>query len=663
MLLIRCLGHDDWGKIEAAWGLEPSVHGLLGWMGLADVSEILLSDWPLWRLCRLLSSARSHQFVLTLRDGKASENLAGTPALRHLWFGEQQQQESGEHPGGMVWASLAKRGWPDTAGTFRRWVRRLLLALKRSGPEPVEDEIVVFVEAWDQVIFDACRSEMDQPSLTGGAQVRRAPPLSCVLSAPGASAVLDLYTAAWALLSAGRYVALLDMHAIVFPGLGDRLTWLMATWRNTTWTLMVTDRLDESGGHLREPPYIDVALRVLRPVEPTTSLLHTCVHFGYKMPLEAVDSVCSRFGRDPRDIALAAIDGFVSTQGWRADKDRSRSVVLFSPRPFHLVPHWFEGGACARACGAAPLLQCGGGSWGFAGDGISACGFLDNQDELLLAVLRRSFALPHSTSLANTRPRLLQIGPSGCATTAIATFYTLHGLRVVKSFVQSIEIRVWIRRAMSEGLPPLHYLDDFDVITDAFDTVRGGIHFCSDRIGPGGTACEALGTDYLEVRWKEFGEILEAVRDAYPNVRFLLNMRHIDAWLAKRVYNCWPNLVNPHEDWGAWSLMWERCCNPPGTFNEDCWQGLVLPPHFPHSSTIAYHACCEGVKFYTEAFQETRKIALRVVGAERVLLFNIDHADPRQLSEFMGLEDRYDVSFWRRIHASPPRSQAVTEQR
>ncbi|CAE8691212.1 unnamed protein product, partial [Polarella glacialis] len=55
----------------------------------------------------------------------------------------------------------------------------------------------------------------------------------------------------------------------------------------------------------------------------------------------------------------------------------------------------------------------------------------------------------------------------------MAHFYNEgHRLRVTKSYVQGVEIRDLVRRAMAEGSAPFKYLDRFDVITDAFDVVR-----------------------------------------------------------------------------------------------------------------------------------------------------------------------------------------------
>lgn len=60
------------------------------------------------------------------------------------------------------------------------------------------------------------------------------------------------------------------------------------------------------------------------------------------------------------------------------------------------------------------------------------------------------------------------------------------------------EIRDHVRKDLQLGLAPYRSLDRFDVVADAFDIVRVGVHFCSDHLGHGGQNCEQVHGDFLD---------------------------------------------------------------------------------------------------------------------------------------------------------------------
>ena len=178
-------------------------------------------------------------------------------------------------------------------------------------------------------------------------------------------------------------------------------------------------------------------------------------------------------------------------------------------------------------------------------------------EEALLVTLRDSFSLP-TPAARSARPRVLQAGPSSCGTSSIAHFYSDgHGLRVAKNYVEGLEIRDHVRAEMGQGRAPFAKLDRFDVVADAFDVVRVGIHFCSDGVGRGGETCEKIHYDALQESIDEYKRILNALQEAYPNLWFIHNTCNLQRWLPKRVHNCWPHVVSsPGDDWQGWSL----CC-------------------------------------------------------------------------------------------------------
>ena len=60
------------------------------------------------------------------------------------------------------------------------------------------------------------------------------------------------------------------------------------------------------------------------------------------------------------------------------------------------------------------------------------------------------------------------------------------------------EIRDHVRKELLLGTAPFRQLDRFDVVVDAFDVVRVGVHFCSDHLGHGGLSCEQVHGDILD---------------------------------------------------------------------------------------------------------------------------------------------------------------------
>lgn len=188
--------------------------------------------------------------------------------------------------------------------------------------------------------------------------------------------------------------------------------------------------------------------------------------------------------------------------------------------------------------------------------------------------------------------------------------------------------------------------------------IRAGIPFCQDAIGPGGLRCELVNEHGFTDRMYEFRTILESVRDTYPNLVFLLNTRSPDKWVSRRVHNCWPHIQDPAEDWGAWFRVWYNCCGAhhPSGGNQECWQGeagskIFMPATLPFKAWV-YQVCCEGLKFYTDAWTEMHDTVLEVAGSDRVVTFNIEKDDPRILSDALGLGDQHDSSHWRKIHVT-----------
>eukprot|EP00747_Dinoflagellata_sp_TGD_P042733 gnl/TRDRNA2_/TRDRNA2_142265_c1_seq1.p1 gnl/TRDRNA2_/TRDRNA2_142265_c1~~gnl/TRDRNA2_/TRDRNA2_142265_c1_seq1.p1 ORF type:complete len:184 (+),score=13.40 gnl/TRDRNA2_/TRDRNA2_142265_c1_seq1:446-997(+) len=143
----------------------------------------------------------------------------------------------------------------------------------------------------------------------------------------------------------------------------------------------------------------------------------------------------------------------------------------------------------------------------------------------------------------------------------------------------------------------------------------------------------------------------------YPYAKFVFNTRDMNAWLAGRVYHCW-RWINPKTAWSDWLIQWEKCCGARhgGGGNTACWQEgqpLSLPAAEGWDrASWAFHACCKPLPAYRwvwHAMHEGVK-QLFATASDRLFIFNIDQADVRGLSEFIGVE--YKSSAWRRSHVS-----------
>merc|ERR1712014_434413 len=152
---------------------------------------------------------------------------------------------------------------------------------------------------------------------------------------------------------------------------------------------------------------------------------------------------------------------------------------------------------------------------------------------------------------------------------------------------------------------------------------------------------------------------LKALRDAYPNMRFLLNTRPLEQWLARRLHNCWPQLADPSIDWLRWLDVWQSCCGIDFGIegNPSCWHGraglaVALPRSLPVKS-FGFAACCGGLPYYVQAWNEVHDAVAELAGPEHSLLFQLQASQPWMLSALLGLEDQHDDVGWRRIHAYP----------
>ena len=64
-----------------------------------------------------------------------------------------------------------------------------------------------------------------------------------------------------------------------------------------------------------------------------------------------------------------------------------------------------------------------------------------------------------------------------------------------------------MRKDLRLGLAPYNSLDRFDVVVDAFDVVRVGVHFCSDGLGHGGQSCSKVHGDVLQENLDEYSPV------------------------------------------------------------------------------------------------------------------------------------------------------------
>ena len=373
-----------------------------------------------------------------------------------------------------------------------------------------------------------------------------------------------------------------------------------------------------------------------------TLAVKDCFHIAYENPFMAAEDVVNRFEVSSKlDLLLTAGHGFVSSEGWKAEdvktqaepmKNRSAPVdahlaggiLLFSMRPFNVLPRWFTGKACLQVCKSG-LLKCAPGAGGTACELLSG-----SMEEELLLTLKNSFALS-TPGARSARPRVLQAGPSSCGTTSIAHFYSDgHGLRVAKNYIEGREIRDHVRLDMSLSRAPFAKLDRFDVVADAFDVVRVGVHFCSDVVGRGGETCEKIHYDALQESIDEYKGILRALQEAYPNLWFIHNTCKKDRWLPKRVHNCWPHVVaTPGDDWAQWLSQWKMCCDESFGIggNQSCWvpeeQALIKIPKRLNFKDFVYAACCDGLTFYKTAWDMVHATLAETIVDERRVPFNI----------------------------------------
>lgn len=473
--------------------------------------------------------------------------------------------------------------------------------------------------------------------------------------------MLDMQAIALAFLQAKTVIVLLSMHVIVFPGFGDRATELLVHAAKLRYSMLATDgtKID---GRIASAPYIDVGMRMFIPSAATSALLRFTVSVSYENPFLDPEDHLNGFNiTAPFDRALVPSDGFLSSEGWVDNLPEHTGVAMFTPKPFTMMPGWFRHPACADVC-ELKLLEC----RDTNGDILikDSCDLLSATDDtVLLTVLELTFQ-KKDPAARSARPRVVQVGPSGCGTTAIATFYTdLHKLRVAKSFVEGVLIRHTVLDAITAGLDPLHRVDRFDVITDAFDVLQEGLPFCVNHFGAGGSRCDVIDGHSWTDSVARFVSILKALKAAYPNLRFLLNTRRFESWLVKKVHNCWPTLVDSRADWEKYKQVWHGCCDPtlgPGG-NASCWDGeagdkVILPADLPVKS-FGYVACCKSLAIFQEVWQEVHAAVMNIGGPDRTVLFHIDLSDPLVLSSAVGLSAGHDVTGWKKVHVS--RSRAV----
>lgn len=647
MRILRCIGHDAEQKLLEFSGLPGQANLLLDWASNPDVPALLMSDWPLWQLVAMMSRLRTHGFVITPRDASSKELFRDAPSLRGLWPRQFQINNVERFQNTIVWLvhCLPKLGWKDLIV----WIGRLDRALQPESMSREMDQVILIVDSRSVLKRGNCDSLRRRVSWMH---------LDCVFTLPEASPGLDIQAIAWALLEAQKAVVLLSMNALVFPGLGDRVTVLLIGAITTGVALLATDSMkvwnsSDEETQMTWAPYVDIGMRILVPCMPTAALLRFAVGMGYENPFHDAETLLNRFNlTQPPDKPLGPANGFISSEGWFGNPAREAGVFMFTAKPFNVMPGWFREPACAVVCQLG-LLSC-------SEDVKDSCDLLVQEDDtVLLKILQRTFELKDPAA-RSARPRLVQVGPSGCATTAIATFFTdLHNLRVAKSYVEGEEIRDVILAALKSGLAPFHRFDRFDVITDAFDVVRGGIPFCVDHLGPGGNSCQKIDGEALHTSVQTFTSILRAMRAAYPNLRFILNTRRIDTWLPNRVHNCWPHLVNSQIHWDKYLEVWEQCCDP--AFGEggnvSCWHGeagdaVALPAQMPVKA-FGYLACCRSLSWYQQAWEQVHAAVITIGGPDRVVAFHIEQSDPLVLSDALGLREGHDAAGWRKVHVSP----------
>ncbi|CAE7764390.1 unnamed protein product [Symbiodinium necroappetens] len=659
--LIRCIGHDAEQKQEEVVTLDTDAEELMQWTSEPDIATLLHNAWPLWGLLAVLAGQRKHSFIITARDAPKAELFDQAPLLDAMW----EKQQSGNYPLGAVWITAVPRR--TDALELSTWLSRLRNALKVRNPPYTEHQVLLVLEQGSDIPKTSCKKMAWFGFYSG-------PLLHCVWSTWGASPGLDALALAYFILRRGTPVAFLNLATISFPGLGDKASHFLTTQSMARHLLFITDTQVLTGAGAQaertelQAPFIDVGLRLFRPSHPTLSLIQDCFRIAYENPFMAAEDVVNRFEVSSKlDLLLTAGHGFVSSEGWKAEDVKTTAepmknrtpvdahlaggILLFSMRPFNVLPRWFTGKACLQVCQSG-LLKCAPGAGGTACELLSG-----SMEEALLLTLKNSFAFS-TPGARSARPRVLQAGPSSCGTTSIAHFYSDgHGLRVAKNYIEGREIRDHVRLDMSLGRAPFAKLDRFDVVADAFDVVRVGIHFCSDVIGRGGETCEKIHYDALQESIDEYKGILRALQEAYPNLWFIHNTCKKDRWLPKRVHNCWPHVVAmPGDDWPQWLRQWKMCCDESFGIggNQSCWvpeeQALIKIPKRLNFRDFVYAACCDGLTFYKTAWDMVHTTLEEIIVDERRVPFNILRQDPRELSEVLGLQDDFKASAWRQIH-------------
>ncbi|CAE7040509.1 unnamed protein product, partial [Symbiodinium sp. CCMP2456] len=647
-----------WAKVVT---LDTDAEELMQWTSEPDIATLLHNAWPLWGLLALLAGQRKHSFIVTARDAPKAELFDQAPLLGAMW----EKQQSGNYPLGAVWITTVPRR--TDALDLSTWLSRLRNALKVSNPPYTEHQVLLVLEQGSEISKTSCKKMAWFGFYSG-------PLLHCVWSTWGASPGLDALALAYFMLRRGTPVAFLNLATISFPGLGDKASHLLTAQSMARHLMFITDTQVLTGAGAQaerkelQAPFIDVGLRLFRPSHPTLSLIQDCFRIAYENPFMAAEDVVNRFEVSSKlDLLLTAGHGFVSSEGWKAEDVKTKAepmknrtpvdahlaggILLFSMRPFNVLPRWFTGQACLQVCKSG-LLKCAPGAGGTACELLSG-----SMEEALLLTLKDSFALS-TPGARSARPRVLQAGPSSCGTTSIAHFYSDgHGLRVAKNYIEGREIRDHVRLDMSLGRAPFAKLDRFDVVADAFDVVRVGVHFCSDVVGHGGETCEKIHYDALQESIDEYKGILRALQEAYPNLWFIHNTCRKDRWLPKRVHNCWPHVVaTPGDDWPQWLQQWKMCCDESFGIggNQSCWapeeQSLIKIPKRLNFKDFVYAACCDGLTFYKTAWDMVHATLAEIIVDERRVPFNILRQDPRELSEVLGLQDDFKASAWRQIH-------------
>ncbi|MBV6635239.1 MAG: hypothetical protein KI788_04975 [Mameliella sp.] len=175
------------------------------------------------------------------------------------------------------------------------------------------------------------------------------------------------------------------------------------------------------------------------------------------------------------------------------------------------------------------------------------------------------------------KPRFFQVGFNRCGTTSIADMLERQGLTAVHhSYLRDGEkqnIALTIADNLEQGRPPLDGMDDIDAFTDVEYTSEG-------RIVEG---------------YKHFREIAAA----YPEMKFILNIRKRDDWIKSRL-------------------------------------GFA---NYPERYAACYGLTREQVIEKWERDWDTHLAAVRAeIPAERLLIMDIDAPDPEAVNAFFDFD-------------------------